>query len=224
MYVLHYAPDNASLVIRLALERLGLPYRAALVDRRARAQDGPAFRALNPVGVIPVLETPFGAMSETAAILLWLDEVHGGLAPPAGSPGRGDFLKWLLFVSNTLHADLRLVFYPEAYVGPDPGAQLALHRGATARLTRHFALLEGAMDGRAPSALDLYLAVAMRWAALYARHGTGWFDPAPLPRLTAMAAAIEGQDWAQRAARAEGLGPHPFTRPAPCIPPEGSAV
>ncbi|MDA0961736.1 MAG: glutathione S-transferase, partial [Proteobacteria bacterium] len=26
-YVLHYAPDNASLIVRLALEEMDLPYR-----------------------------------------------------------------------------------------------------------------------------------------------------------------------------------------------------
>ena len=57
-YRLHYAPDNASLIIRLALEEIGVPYETVLVDRRSRAQDTTAYRALNPAGLIPVLETP----------------------------------------------------------------------------------------------------------------------------------------------------------------------
>jgi glutathione S-transferase len=231
MYVLHYAPDNASLVIRLALEVAGLPYQARLVDRARRAQDSPAFRALNPVGVIPVLETPQGPLSETAAILLWLADRHGGLAPAPDAPGRGAFLKWLLFTSNTLHADLRLVFYPEAYVGDDSPAQRALHQGTTARLRGHLALLEaevgrghdgfGARTG--PSALDLYVAVILRWCALYARHGTAWFDPKATPGLLAMCERIETLPACQRAAAAEGLGPHPFSAPGPCQPPDGPA-
>ena len=36
MYTLHYAPDNASLIIRLVLDGAGLPYRTALVDRWRR--------------------------------------------------------------------------------------------------------------------------------------------------------------------------------------------
>ena len=90
MYVLHYAPDNASLIVRLALEEAGLPYRSALVDRAARAQDSAAYRALNPTGLIPTLATPQGPISETAAILLWLSEAHpeAGLAPRPGSPLR----------------------------------------------------------------------------------------------------------------------------------------
>ena len=50
---LHYAPDNASLIVRLALEEAGLPYRTVLVDRAANAQRSPAYMALNPAGRIP---------------------------------------------------------------------------------------------------------------------------------------------------------------------------
>ena len=52
---LHYAPDNASLVIRLALEELGIPYDTVLVDRRSGQQKSAGYLALNPNGLIPVL-------------------------------------------------------------------------------------------------------------------------------------------------------------------------
>jgi len=260
MYRLHYAPDNASLIVRLALLELGQPFQTRLVDRARREQAGPAFLALNPAGVIPVLETAEGALSETAAILLWLIERHGRLGPapattaPGGAEpapgadaragagagagqgvmgrgvmGRGAFLKWLAFVSNTVHAELRLVFHPEAYVGASADAQRALHAGATARLRRHLGLLDrlgrGGADwfcAHAPSALDLYVAVLLRWSALYARHGSDWFDPESLPCLMEMAARLETRAAIRAAAQAEGLGAHPFTAPEPCRPPEGS--
>ncbi len=123
MYTLHYAPDNASLIVRLALLELGQPFRTRLVDRRARQQDSAAYRRLNPAGLIPVLETPDGPISETGAVLLWLVDRHGALGPGPGDPGRGGFLKWLFFLSNTLHADLRMIFYPGQYA---PGAEAAL--------------------------------------------------------------------------------------------------
>jgi hypothetical protein len=98
-YRLHYAPDNASLIIRLTLEEMGLPYQAVLVDRHSRAQKGAPYLALNPHGRIPVLETPEGAIYETGAILLWLADRHRGdrawrdIACPdvsgTGSPGPG---------------------------------------------------------------------------------------------------------------------------------------
>ena len=123
-YRLHYAPDNASLIVRLALEETGVPYTTVLVDRRAQAQRAPDYRALNPYGLISVLETPQGPLFETAAILLWLTETHAALAPQPGTDARGAFLKWLFFISNTLHAELRMLFYPQKYVGPDAAAQL----------------------------------------------------------------------------------------------------
>ncbi|GAB4275057.1 MAG: glutathione S-transferase family protein [Pararhodobacter sp.] len=231
MYRLHYAPDNASLIVRLALEELGQPYETALVDRATRAQDSAAFRALNPVGVIPVLETPVGPLSETGAILLWLSETHGSLAPLPCAPDRGVFLKWLFFVSNTVHSDLRLVFYPEKYVSGDAAAQERLHDAVTARLLRHVALLEdlaGAghpwFGAEAPSVLDLYVLVLLRWARLYGPCGTGWLNLAAFARLGAMAARFEGRASVRAAARAEGLGAAPLSRPTPCCPPEGSAL
>jgi len=55
---LHYAPDNASLIVRLVLEDLGVPYETVLVNRAAGGQREAPYLALNPNGLIPVLETP----------------------------------------------------------------------------------------------------------------------------------------------------------------------
>ncbi|WP_293576781.1 glutathione S-transferase N-terminal domain-containing protein [Phaeobacter sp.] len=153
-YCLHYAPDNASLVIRLALNEMGLPYRTALVDRRAGAQHSAAYRALNPAGLIPVLETPDGPIFETAAILLWLADRHpaAGLFPTPDSPQRATALKWLFHLSNTVHADLRILFYPDKYIPTEavPAAHIpnapeeaaitacaALQDGIKTRLMQH---------------------------------------------------------------------------------------
>ena len=61
---LHYAPDNASLCVRLALDAVGAPFQTVLVDRAARGQKSQRYLALNPNGLIPVLETPDGALFE----------------------------------------------------------------------------------------------------------------------------------------------------------------
>ena len=170
MYVLHYAPDNASLIVRLALEEAGLPYRSALVDRAARAQDSAAYRALNPTGLIPTLATPQGPISETAAILLWLSEAHpeAGLAPRPGSPLRLPFLKWLFFLSNTAHADLRQVFYPTKYVAPDAiSGHAAL---AHARMWQHFGSDTGAVC-RASRAGGVLRGTDALVRALSSKHG-----------------------------------------------------
>jgi glutathione S-transferase len=226
MYVLHYAPDNASLVIRLVLDGAGIPYRTRLVDRARREQDGPAYRALNPTGLIPTLETPQGPLSETAAVLLWLTDTHH-LGPAAGDPDRLPFLKWLFFLSNTAHADLRMIFYPHQYA---PADRFAAHAEITAaRMLRHFGLVDAAA-GRHPNLfapakpLGAYAITLARWAALYPPDGPAWFDLADFPALLALARAQEARVETPVIARAEGLGTHPFTRPEQPDPPEGSVL
>ena len=86
MLRLHYAPDNASLCVRLALQELGMTYETVLVDRRLRAHKSDAFLAMNPNGLIPVLETPHGPMFETAAIIIWLADRERALLPSAPAP------------------------------------------------------------------------------------------------------------------------------------------
>ncbi|MRU15863.1 glutathione S-transferase family protein [Roseovarius sp. A21] len=232
-YILHYAPDNASLVIRLALDTLGLPYDTALVNRAAQAQKSPAYRALNPNGLIPALETPDGPMFETAAILLWLADRHGALAPADDSPHRARFLSWLFFLSNTLHPALRITFYPDQYIGTDATAQATLRRHVQDTLPRYLDMLETEAAKTHPwfcaqalSALDLYLACLLRWMALYPRPhgGAGWFTLSDWPQLHAMATRLDQSKAAIAAIRAEGLGPRPFTDPQLATPPEGSAT
>lgn len=233
IYRLHYAPDNASLIIRLALEELGQRYETVLVDRSARAQKSPAYLALNPSGLIPVLETPDGPMFETGAILLWLADRHARLAPAAGSPQRGAFLKWLFFVSNTLHPALRMVFYPDQYTGPGKPAQSRLRGHMQGEIASHLGKLE-TLAAEAPpwfggseiSVLDFYVVCLLRWLALYPlpKGGTGWFSIGKWPHMHALATRLEHCQSVAAAINAEGLGQMPFSAPRHPTPPEGSAT
>ena len=226
MYTLHYAPDNASLVIRLVLDGAGIPYRTSLVDRAMRQQDSLAYRTLNVTGLIPTLETPQGPVSETGAILLWLADSHR-LGPDPGDPARLVFLKWLFFLSNSAHADLRQIFYPHQYVPAD--ARAAHGEIMAARMLRHFGLLDAAA-AKHPALfgpgkpLGVYTIVLTRWAQLYPVNGPRWLDLADYPTLADLARAQEARVETPVIARAEGLGAHPFTRPEHPNPPEGSVL
>lgn len=224
MYVLHYAPDNASLIIRLVLDGAGIPYRTALVDRSIRQQDSPRYRVLNPSGLIPVLETPEGPIAETGAILLWLTDTHR-LGPTPTDPDRRAFLQWLFFLSNTAHADLRTIFYPHLYAPAD--AHAAHLEIMSARMLRHFGLIEAAVSRHpklfaAATPLGVYAVTLTRWAALYPPGAPRWMSLADFPALAALAEAQEARVETPVIARAEGLGPHPFTRPEQPNPPEGA--
>jgi glutathione S-transferase len=230
-YRLHYAPDNASLIIRLTLEEMGVPFETVLVDRRAKAHKSSAYLAMNPNGLIPVLETPDGPIFETAAILLWLADRHGALAPSVDSQQRAAFLKWLFFVSNTLHPAMRMLFYPHCYVGRDGSAQGMLRTHMYGEAAGHFAKLDrlaaeqpGWFAGETSSVLDFYVACILRWAALYPDKGRPELALSNWPNLMAMCARLETCEAVRAAIDAEGMGPHPFTNPDYATPPEGSAT
>ncbi|NDG85829.1 MAG: glutathione S-transferase family protein [Proteobacteria bacterium] len=67
--------------IRLALRRLRLPVIETPCDVFA---DSPRLLEVNPLGMVPALRTPSGeGIFDSAAILEYLDEVHGGIWPRA---------------------------------------------------------------------------------------------------------------------------------------------
>lgn len=226
MYVLHYAPDNASMIVRIVLEEAGLPYRTALVDRRARAQDRPAYRALNPAGRVPVMETADGPLAETGAILLWLADRHA-LAPAPADTRRAAFLQWLFFLSNTAHVEMQHIFYGDRFA-PEGHEARFLERAA-ARMILNFRLIDEASLRHPwlfapPMPVAVYAGALCRWAQLYPAGQADWYRPGDFPALTDLCAALDARPATQRVSAAEGLGARPFSRPEPARPAEGSAT
>ncbi len=85
----------------IALEELGLPYRATPVNLSKDEQHGAEFLALNPNGKIPAIVDRGGGghevrVFESGAILVYLAEKAGRLLPKEGQP-RADALAWLMF-------------------------------------------------------------------------------------------------------------------------------
>lgn len=226
---LYYAPDNASLVVRIALEEAGLPYETVLVDRTVQAQKSPEYLALNPVGLIPTLVTPQGPISETGACLLWLCDTYpeAGLGPRMGNSRRGMFLRWLFFLSNTVHADLIRLFYPDRYV---PAESIVGHHATMAgHLSARFSILDAAVRSdpvlfESSSALAIYVGPLLRWSALYPAGGYRWLRLHDYPALLGLIRSLETRPSVRSAALAEGLGDAPFSKPRLPRPPEGSAT
>jgi maleylpyruvate isomerase len=75
--VLHgYWRSGTSYRTRIALNIKGVEYTQAPVDLRAGAQRSDAFLDLNPQGLVPALETPDGVLTQSSAIIEWLEERH----------------------------------------------------------------------------------------------------------------------------------------------------
>lgn len=218
MYTLHYSPDTASLGVRMVLQELGVPYRSALIDRDAGALDSPAYRAMQPLGKIPALETPDGPMFETAAMLLYLADKHHALAPAPDHPERAAFLAWLFFTSTNLHPTLLQIFYPERVAGE--ACVPAVLTQARAQMQMLLSTLETmlARDNPAwfstePSVLGYYVGMLMHWLGGMPADHPAHFPTADYPALHARLAALEVRPAAQTIAADEGLGALPFTHP-----------
>ncbi len=219
MYLLHYCVDNASLAVRITLNELGVPYRDKLLNREAGEQDSPAYRVLQPLGLIPALETPDGPMFETAALLLWLADRQGALAPAPASPERAAFLKWFFFTTSHLHPAVLQILYPEKYAG-SPEAEPAFIALALARAHLALTKLEKVATSKPvwlspdqPSILGYYIALLARWLKYHKPGDAKHIDFAAYPALHQLAAGLETRPAALKAAEQEGLGATIFTNP-----------
>jgi glutathione S-transferase len=218
-YVLYHIPDWGSSVIRLMLEEIGAPYEIRPLDWDAGDFDSPAFRAVNPLGLIPAMETPDGPIFETAAIILWLNARHGGLGPAPTDPRRAAFLSWLMFTSNTLHQTVLTLVHPDRVAGEEMQDLVQSH--ALDHLHEAVSRLEAMLTAtdpdwlspRQPGALGYYLGIVLRWAMYLPERAAMRFSLDPYPALRAVLAAHEGFPAARRVAEADALGPAPFTAP-----------
>lgn len=216
---LYHIPDWASSIIHLALEEIGVPFQIRLMDRDEGDFSAPWFRAINPLGLIPAMETPDGPMFETVAILLWLNESFGGLGPRQGEPDRAAFLSWLSFVSNTLHPTVMDMIHPERLAGEAAAAQMAA--AALERLNIQCSLIETMLTEQRPDwlssassgALGHYLGILIRWAIYLPKDPEMRFSLRPFPALRSVLAAHETSPAARKVAEADALGPTPFTAP-----------
>jgi len=97
---LYWAPQTRSTRAFWMLEELGIDYTAEPVDIKSPERvDSEAFRAASPMGKVPAIVDGELAMSESAAICLYLADRYspGTLAPALDDPARGKFLYWMLY-------------------------------------------------------------------------------------------------------------------------------
>jgi glutathione S-transferase len=119
MIQLYYSPGTIALVPHFLLEELGLPYELVLVDTRKQEHQQAAYLKINPKGKIPFMVDGDLMLSESAAICMYLADSYANLAganhfsPPLGSPERAYLYQWMLYLSNTLQAELFCYLYPE---------------------------------------------------------------------------------------------------------------
>ncbi|HRD46229.1 MAG TPA: glutathione S-transferase family protein [Caulobacter sp.] len=175
MYRLYGSPSTASLVVHWMLLELGVPFEVEWLDFESKAQKSGDYLRLNPNGVVPTLIVDGRAVSETGAVLMLLAERHpeAGFAPPPGSPERGEWLQWMIWLANGPMAAFRLWFYEDDLPGLD---RVALQ----ARIEGYWDLVDARLAGRdhmigqALTTVDLQLTMLTRWSRNMPRPATSW--------------------------------------------------
>jgi glutathione S-transferase len=176
MMQLYYSPGTACLAPHFLLEELGLPYELVLVDTSKQEHQQAAYLKLNPNGKIPLLIDGDLQLTESAAICLYLADQYGAqnkeinFSPALGTPERARLYQWMMYLTNTLQAELLSYFYPERLHDDAVGAaKVKAH--AEQRVAQmlsyiddNLAQSQGAyLLGEQVSIADLFLFMLCRW-------------------------------------------------------------
>jgi len=218
MYTLYYLPDTASLAPHMCLLQAGASYRLVPADRAAGGLDDPAFRAISPHGRVPAMLVGDPAeggypLIEAAALCLKIAEdfPESGLLAGVGTPERAVTQQWLIYLTNTLQADLMVHHYARRYASTAAGirqvqaesaARLGSMLGYIDRRLKEAA--DGYLVGAAPSAADFYLLMLAGWCEQFEIPD----PPSIRPSLLAYLRRMQREFAAAEAYRIEGHGPY----------------
>jgi maleylpyruvate isomerase len=192
-----YWRSSAAYRVRIALELKGLAYQTRPVHLTLAGgeQHAAPFQALNPQGLVPVLVDGEEVLSQSLAIIEYLEETHP--APPLlpGTPAARARVRALAqVVACDLHPlnNLRVLRYLGENLGASADAQTVWYRhwlqAGLAALERRLGTEPGTGEfchGAAPTLADLCLVPQLYNAR---RHA---LDLAPFPTLTRIEAACQ---------------------------------
>ena len=170
-----------------ALARLPLEYEE--VDYGAGSPTRARLLEVNPLGQVPTLVLPGGAvMTESLAILHYVNDLvpKAGLIPARGDAARVPFYRWAVFIVAALYPTWTYGDEPAKWVEDVEGAKQLrdstdAHRKKLWLQVEEQAAVGPWFLGERMTALDLYVAAMTRW-----RPGLAWFSK-HAPKLFAIA-------------------------------------
>lgn len=178
--------------VRIALNLKGIAYVQATHDLRVGAQHLESFRAVNPQGLVPALDTSDGILTQSPAIIEWLEERYPTPALlPADPAGRAAVRAMAAVIGCDIHPinNLRVL---DALRHEFGATKQQVNAWATRWITEGFQALEAMLSkhggayayGDTPSIADCYLLPQVYSAERFR------VDLAPFPLITAIADAF----------------------------------
>lgn len=163
-----YWRSSACYRVRIALNLKGIAYEAVDTSLIEGAHRTPAYLAKNPQGFVPMLEVGDVRMTQSLAIIDWLDATQGGLRLiPEDPAARAKALAMAYVIAADIHPlnNLRILKYLEHQLGVDQAARDEWYRHW---IVEGFQALEAMADpaaqflgGDAPNIADVCLVPQM---------------------------------------------------------------
>jgi len=201
---LYYSPGSCSLAVHVTLEEIGADYELAPVRTDRGEQLSPDHLARNPLGRVPVLETPQGLLTEVPAILGFLAAgFPGARLLPADPFQVARMNAFNAFISSTVHVHWAHFNRPARWTD-DEAAQAAVKEKAVTVLPELFRMLDDKLAGpwvmgEQYTVADPYLFTMTRWLP------RANLEVAQFPRVAEHGARMAARPAVQRTLEQEGL-------------------
>jgi glutathione S-transferase len=199
---LYYSAGACSMAAHIVLQASGLPFQAIPAPTKTKLlPDGSDYRAINPLGYVPLLELADGErLTECPVIMQYVaDQVPDkALAPANGTMARYRLQAWLTFISTELHKGGFGVFF-------NPAANAEFKAAVGERLAGRLRWVNEQLEGKTFvmgdtfTAADAYLFTVTNWA-----KPTG-VDLSPYTQLLAWRERVAALPAVQATMKAEGL-------------------
>lgn len=145
---LFYLPGSCALGPHIALEHCGLAYEPVRVERGR--QTDPTYLAINPLGRVPALVTvTHGTITEAPVVLSYIADVAAapGLLPAIGTPERYEALRWMAYISSTVHPALGRLWRAGRFCD-DASCESSVEHAAATQLANDFAYIDGHLSNQ----------------------------------------------------------------------------
>ena len=151
MRLYHHPLSSNSRRAALAAAHLGLPAELIKIDLERGEQRSPQFLALNPNGMVPVLEDNGFVLTESHAIMLYLaDKAPGHAAYPEDARSRADINRWVFWNAQHFQPTVSIFVWEnlvKGMIGQGPADPAQIRRGEEL-LERYAPVLDGHLAAR----------------------------------------------------------------------------